>query len=652
VVAEPTSELRALRLAPGSRLREIAQTWGCGVERPLPRASVDEAFERWASERPQAPALVFEGKAYGYGELNARANRLAHCLRARGVGPEATVGICLPRSVELAVSILAVWKAGGAYVPLDPDNPPARLRAMREDAQAACVIGQGSLLEALGVDPPLALALDAASLAADLEAAPAEDLERAGATPPERLAYVMFTSGSSGRPKGVRVEHGSVTNLAVGLEAALAGIGVAGAVRWAWNASYGFDASLQALVQWRHGATLHLLPADLRRDPVRLRAYLEACSIQVLDATPLQVEALLEAGGPPLPSLVVGGEAIAADLWSRIAAHYAGRAEGALNVYGPTETTVDATASPIVGASPRIGRPLANVRCLVLDGGGREQPDGVAGELYIGGPGVARGYACPEAGAPERFVELDGHAGRYYRSGDRVRWDADGSLEYLGRLDGQVKVRGYRIEPEEVAQALRSEPGVASAAVVARSEAGGARLVGYVVASGPLAGADWEAGLLDRLRERLPGYMVPSALVRLDRLPTTANGKLDVRALPAPVLQRRPPAGTLLRPAQRLIAHIWSRQLELDRVGLDENFFELGGQSLLAARTAARIADVFRVDVPLRLFFDGATVRALTAHVDAAAGEEAADVIAAAYLEVLAMDADQARARLQEQQHE
>jgi hypothetical protein len=193
---------------------------------------------------------------------------------------------------------------------------------------------------------------------------------------------------------------------------------------------------------------------------------------------------------------------------------------------------------------------------------------------------------------------------------------------------------------------------VASAAVVARSEAGGARLVGYVVASGPPAGADWEAGLLDRLRERLPGYMVPSALVRLDRLPTTANGKLDVRALPAPVLQRRPPAGTLLRPAPRLIAPIWSRKLELDRVGLDENFFELGGQSLLAARTAARIADVFRVDVPLRLFFDGATVRALTAHVDAAAGEEAADVIAAAYLEVLAMDADQARARLQEQQHE
>jgi amino acid adenylation domain-containing protein len=649
IVETPSARISALSLLPDVERAQL-ETWGLGALREVPAGSVDEAFERQARARPQVAALVYEGVAYGYAELNERANRLAHALRLRGVGPEVAVGICLPRSADLAVAILAVWKAGGAYVPLDPDNPSARLRLMLEDAQATCVIGYEASLQ--GLEAAMPLALDTALLRAELEASVAQDPQRGDPTPSDRLAYILFTSGSSGRPKGVRVEHGSVMNLAAGLDAELAGIGVEGPQQWAWNASYGFDASLQALVQWRHGATLHLLSAELRRDPKQLREYLAKASIQVLDATPLQVEALLDVDGPALPSLVIGGEAIDARLWARITEHYSGRSAGALNAYGPTETTVDATVARIEGTVPRIGRPLANVRCLVLDSLGREQPEGVPGELYIGGAGVARGYAGLATETSERFVEVAGYTGRYYRSGDRVRWSRDGSLEYLGRLDGQVKIRGYRIEPEEVAQALRSEPGVASAAVVAREGTGGMRLVGYVVASAhTLVAAGWEDDLLERLRARLPGYMVPTALMRLDHLPITVNGKLDVRALPEEDKRR---IGRMLpaTPTEIIIAEIWSEVLDRPEIDVRDNFFALGGHSLMATRVAARIAEAFRVEVPLRVFFDSPTIRALAAYLEAEVGTNVANAMADVYLEVSAMETDQVLARLQDQQHE
>jgi amino acid adenylation domain-containing protein len=499
-------------------------------------------------------------------------------------------------------------------VPLDPDNPPVRLGLMLEDAQAECVIGYEATLEGLNAAIPLALD----TMRAELDAAPAHDAERGGPTPSERLAYVLFTSGSSGRPKGVRVEHGSVMNLAVGLDAALADIGVSGPVRWAWNASYGFDASLQAVVQWCHGATLHLLPAELRRDPMQLREYLSRESIQVLDTTPLQVEALLEVQGAPLPSLVVGGEAIGADLWGRIVAHYAGRSEGALNAYGPTETTVDATMARIEGALPRIGRPMANVRCLVLDRQGQEQPAGVPGELYIGGAGVSRGYAGREAETAERFVAVAGYAGRYYRSGDRVRWSADGSLEYLGRLDGQVKVHGYRIEPEEVAQTLRSEPDVASAAVVAREGTGGVRLMGYVVASADASVTDgWEDDLLDRLRVKLPSYMVPVVLVRLDQMPTTVNGKLDMRALSELAIAHPEPHRSPRDTTQMRLAEIWAELLGVDvaGIGLDTDIFALGAHSMLMMLLTEAIRSAFGVELTLRTLFDSPRLEAMAVHV-------------------------------------
>jgi amino acid adenylation domain-containing protein len=613
IVETPSARISALSLLPDVERAQL-ETWGLGALREVPAGSVDEAFERQARARPQVAALVYEGVAYGYAELNERANRLAHALRLRGVGPEVAVGICLPRSADLAVAILAVWKAGGAYVPLDPDNPSARLRLMLEDAQATCVIGYEASLQ--GLEAAMPLALDTALLRAELEASVAQDPQRGDPTPSDRLAYILFTSGSSGRPKGVRVEHGSVMNLAAGLDAELAGIGVEGPQQWAWNASYGFDASLQALVQWRHGATLHLLSAELRRDPKQLREYLAKASIQVLDATPLQVEALLDVDGPALPSLVIGGEAIDARLWARITEHYSGRSAGALNAYGPTETTVDATVARIEGTVPRIGRPLANVRCLVLDSLGREQPEGVPGELYIGGAGVARGYAGLATETSERFVEVAGYTGRYYRSGDRVRWSRDGSLEYLGRLDGQVKIRGYRIEPEEVAQALRSEPGVASAAVVAREGTGGMRLVGYVVASAhTLVAAGWEDDLLERLRARLPGYMVPTALMRLDHLPITVNGKLDVRALPEEDKRR---IGRMLpaTPTEIIIAEIWSEVLDRPEIDVRDNFFALGGHSLMATRVAARILERLDIEVPLQGLFEEPELIALAAAID------------------------------------
>ncbi|MDC8016149.1 non-ribosomal peptide synthetase [Tahibacter soli] len=634
IAADAARPLSRYALLDAGETKRIVESWSDGGAAPVEAICLHARVERQARLTPDAPALVCEGTVLTYAQLDARAERLARHLHRGGVGPDVLVGVCAARSADLAVALLAVWKAGGAYVALDPAQPPARLAQLLDDAGAPWLIGDRVSIESFAGDART-FALE------DLDALPDGEAFVATVTP-SNLAYVIFTSGSTGRPKGVLIEHRHAVNLAQDLRARLADLGVPHDGRWAWNASFAFDASLQALLAWGDGACLHLLSADTRRDPALLLDYLKTHRIDVLDATPLQIESLLQRAGDDtdLPVLVIGGEAIGVDLWQRIAA----LPRGALNVYGPTETTVDATCARIEGTRPTIGRPLANVRCYVLDAHGAVQPEGVPGELCIAGAGVARGYLNRPELTAERFVEIDvaGRTERVYRTGDIARW-IDGQLDYLGRRDGQVKIRGYRIEVEEVAQQLRRLHGVAAAVVTVRNDS----LVGYVVAL-TVASDEWLDALGAQLRTVLPEYMVPSHLVALDALPVTANGKLDHAALPAP--QRRyAPRRAPVRAAERYVAQVWQDQLGVDGVGLDDDFFALGGQSLLAVRVASRLESAFRVPLPLRAFFAHPNVAGLVALLDRAAGPATCDAVAQAYLDVAALDADTVQALLAEE---
>ena len=601
---------------------------------------------RQALATPSATAVVHGGERIDYATLDARADALAGWLVARGVGRDVRVGLCLPRSVDLVVAILAVWKAGGAYVPLDPLQPADRIARIRADAGTLLVLAHAETLPLAGAD---AIPIDADGFHAQLAAPPGAP--PAHAPGPGDLAYVIYTSGSTGTPKGVMVEHDSLLHLDAGLASWLERAGAPSPRRWAWNASFAFDASLQALLQLGRGAALHVLDESLRRDPEALLAYLVRYEVDVLDATPMQVDALLqeaEAKGASLPVLVVGGEPIDTGLWRRIAAHYAGRPLDALNVYGPTEACVDATATLVDGDAPQIGDAMAGVSTLLLDLHGGIAVDGLPGELLLGGRGLARGYLGQPALTAERFVERDGR--RWYRSGDLVRRRGDGRLDFLGRIDDQVKVRGYRIEPGEIEHQLRQQHGVAAAAVVALPDVDGqARLVGYVVATAGGGGEAWCQALRAGLRDVLPEYMVPAAMVELDALPLTPNGKLDRRALPPPEASAAqssgmPPATAL----ERLVAEILGDTLGLALCGMDDNFFDHGGHSIAAARSLSRISRVLQVRIGLRDFFTDPTpagvVRALRAPGEGARLE----AIATAYLEISALSDAALAARLDE----
>jgi amino acid adenylation domain-containing protein/FkbM family methyltransferase len=443
-----------------------------------------ELFEAQAARTPDEPAVLFRQEGLSFGELNRRANQLAHRLRGLGVGPEVRVGLCLERSVEMIVALLAVLKAGGAYVPLDPALPPERLSFMLEDAGVAALVSQSSL-SALPPAPRIPLVLldaEREALARESEANPS-----AGARPDD-LAYVIYTSGSTGRPKGVMIRHASAVNLLTALDAAVYA-GRDDARRVSVNAPLAFDASVKQVVQLLAGRALVVIPEEARLDAAELSAYAAAHRLDVLDCTPSQLRLLLAARSagkvkslPPL--LLVGGEAMDGATWGQLA----GCAETvAYNVYGPTECTVDATACRVTAdaARPSIGRPVANARVYVLDKYMQPVPVGVAGELYVGGEGVARGYLDAPALTAAKFVPDPFNAepgARLYRTGDAARHLPDGNVEFLGRLDRQLKLRGYRVEPGEIESALCRHPAVRAACVVARAdEAGGARLVAYVV---------------------------------------------------------------------------------------------------------------------------------------------------------------------------
>ncbi|MFD4657159.1 amino acid adenylation domain-containing protein [Kitasatospora sp. NPDC058444] len=586
-----------------------------GAALPAELPLVPAAFAAQAARTPEAVALVCGDTRLTFAELNVRANRLAHHLIGRGIGPESVVALALPRSAETVVAMLAVHKAGGAYLPLDADHPADRTARTLADAAPALVLTDDGwpAPEALAGAPALALA---EATGPDTDPAP-----RASA---DHAAYLIYTSGSTGRPKGVVVQHGSLAALlAVHRAGPIAAAEAAhGRLRVALTASLCFDGSLESLLWLFAGHELHLIGDDLRRDPAALVRYVRAEGVGVMDVTPsyaeqLLAEGLLEGAAPAV--LVLGGEAVGQQLWTGLRA-----APGTTyNLYGPTEATVYALGRPLGAAErPGLGGPIAGARAYVLDEHLNPVPPGVPGELYLAGPGLARGYLGRPGLTAERFVASPFEPGvRMYRTGDLARRTRDGGVEYLGRTDHQVKIRGFRIELGEIEHVLTLHPEVGAAAVL--PDADGLRLVAYVVTDGPLDPADLRAFAAGHL----PGYMLPAAVVPLPALPLTGSGKLDRTALPAPDFGQLTGGRAARTPREELLCALFAETLGLAGVGIDDDFFDLGGHSLLAMRLLARVRTALGVDPGMRALFEAPTVAGLARRLDHGPVADALDVL-------------------------
>ncbi|MFG2944240.1 non-ribosomal peptide synthase/polyketide synthase [Streptomyces adustus] len=609
-----------IELLTAEERRELALL-GTGPVTPAPAASLPELFREHVRATPDLVALVCGDVSLTYAELDARANRLAHALIARGAGPERLVAVALPRSAELVVAILAVLKSGAAYVPVDPEYPAARIAYLLDDARPALLVtdsgSAGRLPEAGPVDR---LVLDDPETAALVGDCPAAD--PMAAVDPGLPAYVIYTSGSTGRPKGVLATHGGLLDLLTDLEQVHFApvLRQRQRLRVALTTSVSFDASWNQLLALFGGHELHVLEHATWTDPEAFVRYAARCALDYLEATPSYLQVLVTHGllSDPqrLPTLVAaGGEAVPERLWEQLRA-----AEGVscLNLYGPSECTVNSVVAPLASsARPVIGRPVGNARLYVLDGALRPLPTGATGELYIAGEGLARGYLNRPGPTAGRFVaDPFGPSGsRMYRSGDLVRWDAAGNLEFLGRTDDQVKIRGFRVELGEIEAVLAEHPQVARAAVAVHTEEE-PRLVAYAV---PEPGATvTETALRDHLRDRLPRHMVPAAYLLLDALPLTPNGKLDRRALPAPGRRIAAPGRAPRTATEHLLAGLFAEVLGVAEPGLDDSFFDLGGHSLLATRLVARVRSVLGVELRLGDLFDAPTVAELAAAVDVA----------------------------------
>ncbi|WP_436498874.1 amino acid adenylation domain-containing protein [Actinokineospora sp. HUAS TT18] len=585
VAADPDTRMSGVDLLDDEDRRDLAR-WN-DTAQEVSGATFPELFAEQAARTPDAIAVVARDGQRTFAEVDARANQLARELVARGAGPDRIVALALPRTADLVIALLAVLKSGAAYLPLDLEHPADRIDHMLTDACAFLAITADTVLSGvptLQVDDP----------AIDTHA----DTALPTTPHPHHAAYVIYTSGSTGRPKGVVIEHRGLTNLVAHHRRHLIAPTLAQPTRVAHVARFTFDASLDPLCLLLSGHELHIIGDDLRADAAALVRYVAEHRIDFLELTPshlavLVAEGLLDADHVPA-ALVVGGEACDANLWRRLRA---APSVTSLNVYGPTECTVDTVwASMADSPEPVIGRPVDNTAVYVLDGDGALVPPGVAGELYLAGAGVGRGYLNRPALTAQRFVAnpFGAPGSRMYRTGDLVRWTADGRLLYLGRADDQVKVRGFRVELGEIESVLTEHPAIAQAAVIARDD----RLVAYVAPGVP---TDLDA----HLRRALPDYMVPT-VVELDALPLNANGKIDRRALPAPQ------AGSEVRRAPRtvheeILCGIFAELLSVPAVGIDDNFFAMGGHSLLATRLVSRVRSVLGVDLSIRSLFETPT---------------------------------------------
>ncbi len=592
-----------------------------GEPKAFPVGCLHELFEHQAARAPDSTAVVFEDSGLSYRDLNERANRLAHLLRSLGVGNESLVALCLERSLDLVVAILAVLKAGGAYVPLDPQYPADRLAFALEDTAAPVLLTQEHLLERL---PPH----EAEVICLDRDGRRLRDFPATNPDPvssPASAAYVIYTSGSTGRPKGVTVEHRNVARLFTATDP---WFGFGPEDTWLLLHSYAFDFSVWEL--WGallHGGRLVVVPHWTTRSPAALRDLIVEERVTVLNATPSLFLSALDdllsaADALSLRVVVFGGEALQPSALRAWFERFGDGEPRLVNMYGITETTVHVTYRPLSAADCRrdvspIGEPIPDLQTYVLDARLEPVPEGVPGELFVGGAGVARGYLERPELTAERFRPNPFGDGTLYRTGDRAR-HLNGELLYLGRLDDQVKIRGFRIELGEIESVITEHPDVAATAAAIREDTpGDRRLVAYVVPErGRTPAAD---DLRDHVQTRLPAFMVPSAFVTVEGLPLTPNGKLDRAALPPPPDYERP-ADQFVAPTtatERRIAEIWQEVLGLDAVAAGDSFFHLGGHSLLAARVVTKVRYEFEVDLSVRALFEHPVLASFAADVDA-----------------------------------
>jgi amino acid adenylation domain-containing protein len=577
---------------------------------------VPQLVQAQATDVPSAVALVCGNQRVNYRELNARADALSHRLRSLGVGPNVPVGLCMERSVDLPIGALGILKAGGAYVPLDPSYPSQRLTLLLEDSGTSVVVTQSAVAARIPVGKWQTIVLDEDKQEGPLDSALSPD----GVIRPENLAYVIFTSGSTGRPKGVKISHGNLLNLVRWHQRAFS---VTATDRATLQSSPGFDAAVWEI--WPYlasGASLYLVDETVRASPDALRDWILSCGITISFLPTVLAEKMIALKWPektPLRTLLTGAETLRRrppeDLPFAL-----------VNNYGPTECTVVATSGKVSPTGlqdelPSIGAPIDNITVYIVDENMQPVPSGTAGELLIGGRGVGQGYInSPERTAnsflPDSFS--GGQGARLYRTGDSGRLLPDGQIAYLGRLDDQIKIRGHRIEPNEIVTALDQHPHIeTSFACSYPDDSGNQRLVAYIVTAKNLSPKPGE--LRDFLSTKLPSYMVPSTFVQLTHLPRSVNGKMDRSALP------RPSAENTLRddlgdspqsPIEKHLAVLLSGLLAVPCVGREDNFFTLGGHSLMAAQLIAKIRESFGVELTLRNLFEQPTVRGMSDQIE------------------------------------
>jgi amino acid adenylation domain-containing protein len=614
VVANPQQQIGQLPLLTATEQHQILVEWN-NTQALYPQQCIHQLFEQQVELSPDAVALVFENRQLTYRELNARANQLAHYLQTLGVVPEVLVGICMERTVEMVVGLLAILKAGGVYVPLDPTYPLERLSLMLEDAQPLVLLTQQHLLKQLPHDGRKAVCIDSDWQAiAQQSAANLTDEMTA-----DHLAYIIYTSGSTGKPKGAAVSHQAISRLLFNTNY----INIQPSDRIAQVSNTSFDAATFEI--WGallHGAQLIGITKDIALSPREFATKLQEQEISTMFLTTAlfnQLASVVPNAFKNLQHLLIGGDAI--DLRSVKAILKNGSPQRLLNVYGPTECTTFSTwyliqDVPEGATTLPIGRPISNTQTYILDRFHQPVPPGIPGELYIGGPGVAKGYLNRPELTEERFIPnpfSSEEEARLYKTGDLVRYLPDGNIEFIGRIDNQVKIRGFRIELGEIEAVLSQNPAIQSVAVIVRQDTpGDKRLVAYVVPNQNQATT--VSGLRHFLKQKLPHYMIPAAFVMLEVLPLTPNGKVNRRALPAPEEVKQELEATFVAPRnelERQVTRIWEDILTVKPISVRDNFFDLGGHSLLAVKLFAQIEQKFGKKLPLATLFQSGTVEAL-----------------------------------------
>ncbi|NJM73367.1 MAG: amino acid adenylation domain-containing protein, partial [Scytonema sp. RU_4_4] len=645
IVANPQQRLSDLPLLTEVEQNQLLREWNDKeIEYPQDKC-IHELFEAQVEKTPDAVAVVFENQQLSYRELNQRANQLAHYLRALGVKPEVLVGICVERSLEMVIGLLAILKAGGAYIPLDPSYPQERIAFILEETRAPALLTQSSLVEAIPQHQAQMVCLDTDwhLIAQQSQENLFSDLTD------DNLAYTIYTSGSTGKPKGVQIPHIALSNFLYSMKQIP---GLTSEDTLLAVTTYSFDiAALELFLPIIVGARLVIASREIVADGTQLSAKLVDSKATTMQATPATWQLLLAAGwgGNHQLKILCGGEALPGNLANQLL----GLCDSLWNMYGPTETTIWSAASQVesVDNTVPISSPIANTQLYILDKYHQLVSVGVTGELCIGGEGLARGYFHRPDLTAEKFIPnpFSDEAARLYRTGDLARYLPSGDIEYIGRIDNQVKVRGFRIELGEIEAIISQHPGVQEVVVaVHSSEADSPRIVAYLVPTREQAPTISE--LRGFLEAKLPNYMIPAAFVTLETLPLTPNGKVNRKALPIPD-SIRPQLEAIYQPPQteieQTIADIWQKLLKLEDVGIHDNFFELGGHSLLLVQVHSNLREVFKRDLSIIDLFRYPTINSLANSFNQAENEQPSHDIMADMTERIADGKAQQRKRLQ-----